>query len=184
MPAAVPDPVPVPDPDPEPAPPAVVASAADTPAIVAPAVAASTVAPAVVDTPAVVVPVVAAPASAAIKVSWSMDDRVPDGASVREQDGVLRFCFASANATMPLNALGSLGNVVKGVATGQTAIINGFQSGGSGEQTSQGADLTSQRMSAVHATLTALGIGDDKIEHQTSAATNPTQVRCVEIRLE
>jgi hypothetical protein len=138
----------------------------------------------VVATPAVAsaeaIPAFAAPASAAVKVNRPVDEHVPAGASVREQDGVVKFCFASTNATMPLNALGSLGNVVKGVATGQTAVISGFQ----GSQTPQDADLTSQRMSAVHATLTALGIGDDKIESQAAAATSPAQARCVDIRLE
>jgi hypothetical protein len=121
-----------------------------------------------------------AAAASAAEVSAPVNEDVPDGASVGEQDGAVRFCFADASAAMPPDALEALGNVVKGVATGKKAVIHGFHGGQAQEQ---GADLTGQRMSAVHATLTALGIGDDKIERQTSAAASPAQARCVRVRL-
>jgi len=107
-----------------------------------------------------------------------------DKARVEEENGVVKFTFARASAALAPHAQEALGIVVKGVAAGQKAVINGLGDAGgdpAGEQ-----ELTRQRVHAVHDALTGLGIGDDKIVEQAGpeAAASSAGAARVEVRLE
>ena len=63
----------------------------------------------------------AAPASTA-----DMTTAAADGPSIRVENGVVKFYFASGSADLAPGAADALGDVVKGVAAGQTAVISGY----------------------------------------------------------
>ena len=109
-----------------------------------------------------------------------------DGPSIRVENGVVKFYFASGSAELAPGAQEALGDVVKGVAAGQKAVISGFH-----DVTGDAArneELAKQRAFAVRDALTGLGIGEDKLELKkpevTSAGGSNAEARRVEVRLE
>ena len=111
---------------------------------------------------------------------------IPDGASVRVEDGVVKFYFASGSAELATGAKEALGDVVMGVAAGKKAVISGYHD--TTGDPAQNEELAKQRAIAVRDTLAALGIGDDKLELKkpevTTAAGSNAEARRVEVRLE
>lgn len=74
-----------------------------------------------------------------------------------EGDEAVAFYFAEGQVEMPADAAKALGLIVRGVATGQTAVIQAYErSGGDPLQ-------TAQRVLSIHNLLVSLGIGEDKI---------------------
>ena len=94
---------------------------------------------------------VAAPAGAA-----------EDGASIKVENGVVKFYFATAKADLATGANEALADVVKGVAEGKKALVSGFHDA-TGDQ-ALNEELAKQRAFAVRDALTALGVAQDKIE--------------------
>ena len=94
----------------------------------------------------------AAPAAAA----------VADEASVRVENGVVKFYFATAKADLAGGANEALADVVKGVAEGKKAVVSGFHDA-TGDA-ALNAELAKQRAFAVRDALKALGVAEDKIE--------------------
>ena len=124
--------------------------------------------------------VLASVASHASHASQGGNGGAGEQASVKEENGIVQFTFASASAALAPQAREALGIVVKGVAAGQKAVISGFG------QAEDAPELTARRMQAVRETLTELGIGDDKIElapPQPPASSAGAAGR-VEVRLE
>lgn len=80
-------------------------------------------------------------------------------ASVRieERDAAVIFYFAEDQVQLPADAAKSLGPIVKGVAAGQTAVIQVFQ------PSHANPGQTTQRVLSVHNLLVSVGIGEDKI---------------------
>ena len=128
---------------------------------------------------------VAAPAAVAVAPA-SAEVVVADGASVRVENGVVKFYFASASAELASGAKEALGDVVKGVAAGKKAVISGYHDATGDLAKNQ--ELAKLRAMAVRDTLAALGIGDDKLELRKPVATAAdganAQARRVEVTLE
>ncbi|MCK9515142.1 MAG: hypothetical protein WCZ18_06245 [Ottowia sp.] len=84
---------------------------------------------------------------------------LPPAAPVRvvEQGTTVAFYFAQDQAQVPPDAARALGAIVRGVAAGQTAVIQAY------ERNDSSARKTAQRVLSVHNLLVSLGIGEDKI---------------------
>lgn len=123
----------------------------------------------------------AAPASTA-----DMTTAAADGPSIRVENGVVKFYFASGSADLAPGAADALGDVVKGVAAGQTAVISGYHD--TTGDPAQNEELAKQRAFAVRDALKALGIGDDKLDLRkpevTTATGSNAEARRVEVSLQ
>ncbi len=124
-----------------------------------------------------------APATATGSASAAV---VADGPSVRVENGVVKFYFGSGSADLAPGAAEALGDVVKGVAAGKKAVISGYHDA-TGDP-AKNEELAKQRALAVRGALSALGIGDDKMELKkpvvTTAAGSNAEARRVEVTLE
>ncbi|MDD2180116.1 OmpA family protein [Acidovorax sp. D2M1] len=119
-----------------------------------------------------------APAAPAVAVE-------ADIASVRVENGVVKFYFASAKAELAAGANEALADVVKGVAEGKKAVVSGFHDA-TGD-TALNAELAKQRAFAVRDALKALGVAEDKVElkkpEETTATGSNAEARRVEVTL-
>jgi outer membrane protein OmpA-like peptidoglycan-associated protein len=110
---------------------------------------------------------------------------VVEEASVRVEDGVVKFYFATAKAELVPGASEVLTEVVKGVAEGKKAVISGFHDA-TGDA-ALNAELAKQRAFAVRDALKALGVAEDKIELKkpevTTATGSNAEARRVEVTL-
>lgn len=108
-----------------------------------------------------------------------------DAASVRVDNGVVKFYFASAKAELAAGANEALADVVKGVAEGKKAVVSGFHDA-TGDAAAN-AELAKQRAYAVRDALRGLGVAEDKIElkkpEETTASGNNAEARRVEVAL-
>ncbi|KRC20719.1 OmpA family protein [Acidovorax sp. Root217] len=108
-----------------------------------------------------------------------------DAASVRVDNGVVKFYFASAKAELAAGANEALADVVKGVAEGKKAVVSGFHDA-TGDAAAN-AELAKQRAYAVRDALKRLGVAEDKIElkkpEETTASGNNSEARRVEVTL-
>ena len=124
-------------------------------------------------------PAVAADAAAPAAVAMA------DEASVRVEDGVVKFFFASGKAELAAGANEALADVVKGVAEGKTALVSGFHDA-TGDA-AMNAELAKQRAFAVRDALKGLGVAEDKIElkkpEETTASGSNAEARRVEVAL-
>lgn len=132
----------------------------------------------------------AAPAKAAPAATTAVANNAPaaaaaDVASVRVDNGVVKFYFASAKADLAAGANAALADVVKGVAAGKKAVVSGFHDATGGAAIN--AELAKQRAYAVRDALKALGVAEDKIElkkpEETTASGNNAEARRVEVAL-
>ena len=121
--------------------------------------------------------VAAAPAAAAAVAD--------DGASVRVENGVVKFYFATGKADLAAGANEALADIVKGVAAGQKAVVSGFHDA-TGDA-AQNAELAKNRALAVRDALQALGVAEDRVELKKPEATQGTgsnaEARRVEVVL-
>ncbi len=119
-----------------------------------------------------------APAAAAVVA-------VADEASVRVENGVVKFYFATAKADLAAGANDALADVVKGVAEGKKAVVSGFHDA-TGDA-ALNAELAKQRAFAVRDALKAMGVAEDKIElkkpEETTASGSNAEARRVEVAL-
>lgn len=108
-----------------------------------------------------------------------------DGPAIRVEEGVVKFYFASGSAELAAGAAEALGDVVKGVAAGQMAVISGYHD--TTGNAAQNEELAKQRALAVRDALAALGIGEDKMSLEkpavTAAAGSNAEARRVEVTL-
>ena len=133
-------------------------------------------------------PAVAAAAGAA-PAAPAADAAAPaaadDAASVRVENGVVKFYFATAKAELAAGANEALADVVKGVAEGKKAVVSGFHDA-TGDA-ALNAELAKQRAFAVRDALQALGVAEDKIElkkpEETTATGSNAEARRVEVTL-
>ena len=109
-----------------------------------------------------------------------------DVASVRVENGVVKFYFASASAALASGAAEALGDIVKGVAAGKKAVISGFHDV-TGDP-AKNEELAKERAFAVRDALAALGIGEDKMDLRkpevTTASGSNAEARRVEVSLQ
>ena len=101
----------------------------------------------------------------------------PAGSACSVEDGYADLAPGAADA---------LGDVVKGVAAGQTAVISGYHD--TTGDPAQNEELAKQRALAVRDALKALGIGDDKLDLKkpevTTATGSNAEARRVEVSLQ
>lgn len=126
-----------------------------------------------------------APAAPAADMAAPATAAAADAASVRVENGVVKFYFASAKAELAAGANEALADVVKGVAEGKKAVVSGFHDA-TGDAAAN-AELAKQRAYAVRDALKGLGVADDKIElkkpEETTASGNNAEARRVEVAL-
>ncbi len=122
--------------------------------------------------------VAAAPAAAPVAPAT-------DGASVKVENGVVKFYFASGKADLAAGGTEALSDVIKGVMSGKKAVISGYHDA-SGDA-AKNAELAKQRAMAVRDLLKASGIAEDKVElkkpEQTTADGPAAEARRVEVTL-
>jgi len=127
----------------------------------------------------------AAPAKAAAQAPAAPAPVLVEEASVRVENGVVMFFFATAKADLAAGANEALADVVKGVADGKKAIVSGFHDA-TGDA-AQNAELAKQRALAVRDALKALGVAEEQIELKKPEVTTATgtneQARRVEVVL-
>ena len=111
---------------------------------------------------------------------------VADGPSIKVEGGVVKFYFASGSDELARGAAEALGDVVRGVAAGKKAVISGFHDV-TGDP-ARNEELAKQRALRVRDALTALGIGEDKLDLRKPAVTTAdgsnAEARRVEVTLE
>lgn len=126
-----------------------------------------------------------APAAPAADMAAPATAAAADAASVRVENGVVKFYFASAKAELAAGANEALADVVKGVAEGKKAVVSGFHDA-TGDAAAN-AELAKQRAYAVRDALKGLGVAEDKIElkkpEETTASGNNAEARRVEVAL-
>ena len=129
--------------------------------------------------------VAATGAAAAAPAAPAAEAAAEDAASVRVENGVVKFYFASAKADLAAGANEALADVVKGVAESKNAIMSSFHDA-TGDA-ALNAELAKQRALAVSDALKALGVAEDKIElkkpEETTASGNNAEARRVEVVL-
>lgn len=128
----------------------------------------------------------AAPAAAAATLpAPAVAQPADEGPTVRVDDGVVKFYFATGKAELAGGAGEVLADVVKGVAEGKKAVVSGFHDA-TGDA-AQNAELAKQRALAVRDALKGLGVAEDKIELKkpevTTASGSNAEARRVEVAL-
>ena len=108
---------------------------------------------------------------------------VADGPSLKVEGGVVKFYFASGSADLAPGAADALGDVVKGVAAGQTAVISGYHD--TTGDPAQNEELAKQRALAVQQWLVGNGVAADRMDlakpTETSGEGGPEEARRVEV---
>lgn len=99
-------------------------------------------------------------------------DAMADGASIRVENGVVKFYFASAKADIASGADEALRHVVMAVNEGKKVIISGFHDA-TGDM-AKNEELAKQRAFAVRDALKGLGVAEDKIELKKPEAMTGT----------
>jgi len=127
-----------------------------------------------------------APAAAASTDTTTMPVAEPAGdSSIKVENGVVKFYFASGKADVASGAAAALADVVKGVAEGKKAVLSGYTDA-SGDP-AKNEELAKQRAFAVRDALKALGVADDKIElkkpEQLTGGGPADEARRVEVSL-
>ena len=85
-----------------------------------------------------------------------------DAASVKVEQGVVKFYFASGKADLAAGASEALVDVVKGAQAGRRVAIAGFHDA-TGDA-AQNAELAKQRALAVRSALMAAGVAESQID--------------------
>lgn len=131
--------------------------------------------------------VVTAPAMPA-DPSMAMAQAASDAASVKVEQGIVKFYFASGKADLAAGASEALTDVVKGAQAGRMVTISGFHDA-TGDA-DQNAELAKQRALAVRDALTAAGVPESQIELKKpeqiagNTTASDAQARRVEISLQ
>ncbi|MEO7159121.1 MAG: OmpA family protein [Polaromonas sp.] len=116
----------------------------------------------------------------------SLAQAASDAASVKVEQGVVQFYFASGKADLAAGAGEALTDVVKGAQAGRKLVISGFHDA-TGNAV-QNAELAKQRALAVRDALMAAGVAEGQIElkkpEQISGSGPDAEARRVEIRLQ
>ena len=110
-----------------------------------------------------------------------------DAASVKVENGVVKFYFSSGKADLASGASEALADMVKqakdGATAGRKVLVSGFHDA-TGDA-AQNAELAKQRAMAVRDALVAAGVADAQIElkkpEQTLAGGSDAEARRVEV---
>ncbi len=128
----------------------------------------------------------AAASAAAATPATPATPAVADEASVKVENGVVKFYFASGKADVATGGAAALADVIKAVAGGKKAVISGYHDA-SGDP-AKNAELAKQRAMNVQAALKAAGVADDKVElkkpEQAKADGPAAEARRVEVTVQ
>ena len=109
-----------------------------------------------------------------------------DAASVKVENSVVKFYFASGKSDLASGATAALADVIKGAQAGRKLVISGYHDAPG--SSSKNAELVQLRAFAVRDALTASGVANDKIELQKPEALKATgsdaEARRVEVALQ
>jgi len=109
-----------------------------------------------------------------------------DAASVKVEQGVVKFYFATGKAELAAGASEALADVVKGAQQGRRLVISGFHDATG--NAAQNAELARQRALAVRAALLVAGVPEGQIElkkpEQVTGSGPDAEARRVEITLQ
>jgi K(+)-stimulated pyrophosphate-energized sodium pump len=127
-----------------------------------------------------------APAPAAVTASAAAPAAADGGASIKIENGVVKFYFASSSAEVAAGAKEALAEIVKAAQGGSRVLISGFHDA-TGDL-DKNIELARQRAEAVAAALKASGAPDDKVElvkpEQTQGDGTAAEARRVEVKLQ
>jgi len=125
-----------------------------------------------------------APAPAAV-VAAPAAVEVVDGPTIKVEDGIVKFYFATGKADVANGADEALADVAKGVASGKKALVSGYH-----DTTGDAAvneELAKQRAVAVRIVLVRIGVPEDKVELKkpevTTGSGGNAEARRVEVLL-
>ena len=109
-----------------------------------------------------------------------------DAASVKVENGVVKFYFASGKADLAAGAGDALQDVIKEAKAGRKLVISGFHDA-TGD-TAKNAELAKQRALAVRDALKSAGVTEQQIElkkpEQMTASGSDAEARRVEVALQ
>ncbi len=109
-----------------------------------------------------------------------------DAASVKVENGVVKFYFASGKSEVAAGGNEALTEVVKAVASGKKAVVSGFADA-TGDAV-KNAELSKARAVAIRDALKALGVTDEKIEmkkpENITATGSNAEARRVEVSIQ
>lgn len=118
--------------------------------------------------------------------SSSMAQAASDAASVKVEQGIVKFYFASSKADLAAGASEALADVVKGAKAGRKLVISGFHDATG--NAAQNAELAKQRALVVRDALMAAGVAQGQIElkkpEQITGFGSDAEARHVEISLQ
>lgn len=109
-----------------------------------------------------------------------------DAASIKVENGVVKFYFATGKADLAAGAGDALADVVQGAKAGRKLVISGFHDA-TGDA-AKNAELAKQRALAVRDALKAAGVTEQQIElkkpEQLTASGSNAEARRVEVTLQ
>jgi outer membrane protein OmpA-like peptidoglycan-associated protein len=109
-----------------------------------------------------------------------------DGASVKVENGVVKFYFATAKSDLAAGGNEALAEIIKAVSEGKKAVVSGFHDA-TGDL-AKNEELAKLRAFAVRDALKALGVAEDKVELKKPEAMTGTgsnaQARRVEVSVQ
>ncbi len=109
-----------------------------------------------------------------------------DAASVKVENGVVKFYFASGKSDLATGANDALAYVIKGAKDGKKLVISGYHDATG--SAAKNAELAKLRAFAVRDALKMSGVTDDKIElkkpEELKATGSNAEARRVEVALQ
>ena len=109
-----------------------------------------------------------------------------DAASVKVENGVVKFYFASGKSDLATGANAALVDVIKGAKEGKKLVISGYHDATG--SVAKNAELAKLRAFAVRDALKALGVLENKIEvkrpEELTATGSNAEARRVEVALQ
>ena len=125
-----------------------------------------------------------APAPAAV-VAAPAAVEVVDGPTIKVEDGIVKFYFATGKADVANGADEALADVAKGVASGKKALVSGYHD--TTGDVAVNEELAKQRAVAVRIVLVRIGVPEDKVELKkpevTTGSGGNAEARRVEVLL-
>ena len=109
-----------------------------------------------------------------------------DAASIKIENGVVKFYFASGKADLAQGANEALIDVIKGANAGKKLVISGYHDATG--SVAVNAEVAKKRAFAVRDALKAAGVNDDKIElkkpEELTASGSNAEARRVEVTVQ
>ena len=125
-----------------------------------------------------------APAPAAVVLAPAAVE-VVDGPTIKVEDGIVKFYFATGKADVANGADEALADVAKGVASGKKALVSGYHD--TTGDVAVNEELAKQRAVAVRIVLVRIGVPEDKVELKkpevTTGSGGNAEARRVEVLL-